>query len=103
MRFGIVAFHLTLLTAVTASPAGAQGVGTAVVERNVNLRRDPSTTQPRIRLLKPPDELELLDSVRTNDYYHVRTASDEEGWVWARNVRVETDSELAIVAATIAG
>jgi hypothetical protein len=60
------------------------------VERNVNLRRAPSTTQPRIRLLLPPDELELLDTATVNDYYHVVHAeSNDTGWVWARNVRLE--------------
>ncbi|MGH7711067.1 MAG: SH3 domain-containing protein [Gemmatimonadaceae bacterium] len=55
-----------------------------VVERNVNLRRDPSTNQTPIRLLVPTDELELLDSAKTNNYYNVfRAESGDTGWVWA--------------------
>src|SRR5688572_20899653 len=60
-----------------------------VVERNVNLRRDPSSNQAPIMLLLPPEELELLEPTRTNNYYHVvRAESADTGWVWANNVRV---------------
>jgi hypothetical protein len=63
---------------------------TVVVERNVNLRRDPSTNQPPIRLLEPPEELELQDSTKVNGYYRVvRVESADTGWVWAPNVRLE--------------
>lgn len=61
-----------------------------VVERNVNLRRDPSTSHPRIRLLLPPDELELRDPATVNNFYPViRAESNDTGWVWAHNVRIE--------------
>jgi hypothetical protein len=86
------------LSAIAATPAAAQSVGTVIVERNVNLRRDPSTAQPRIRLLLPPDELDLLDSLKTNDYYHVQSPNDEEGWVWSRNVKVVPAPPPAILA-----
>lgn len=75
-----------LLLAVT-QVAGAQQV--VVVERNVNLRRDPSSNHAPIMLLLPPEELELLDSAKTNNYYPVfRAESLDTGWVWASNVRV---------------
>lgn len=62
---------------------------TVLVKRNVNLRRDPSTSQPPYRLLLPPEELVLRDTAKTNNYYHVyRAESDEDGWVWANNVEV---------------
>ncbi len=74
--------------ALAIAPAMAQVV---VVQRNVNLRPTPSAAQPPIRLLRPPDELELLDPAKTNNYYHVRRAeSGLEGWVWANNVRLDT-------------
>ncbi len=60
----------------------------AVVKRNVNLRRDPSTANPPIRLLHPRDEISLLEPNRTNRYYHVVTADGVEGWVWGNNIRV---------------
>jgi hypothetical protein len=74
---------------------------TVLVQRNVNLRRDPSTNQPPIRLLRPPEELDLLDTAKTNNYYRVhRDESDESGWVWANNVRLMADSGDA---STLAG
>ncbi len=79
---------LLLGAAALAATAFAQEV--VVVERNVNLRRDPSTGQPPIRLLLPPEELELRDPAKVNNYYHVvRAESNDTGWVWANNVRVE--------------
>jgi uncharacterized protein YgiM (DUF1202 family) len=61
---------------------------TAVVSRNVNLRSDPSTSQPAIELLKPPTTLEVLDPTLQSGYLHVRTSDGNEGWVWTRNVNV---------------
>lgn len=61
---------------------------TASVTRNVNLRPDPSTNLPPIRRLGPGDVLELLSATPQSGYYHVRTADGQEGWVWARSVRV---------------
>jgi len=81
---------LLLVGVVLVTPVAGQ---TVLVQRNVNLRRDPSTEHPPLRLLRPPEELELLDSLKTNNYYHVRRAeSDETGWVWANNVRIVRDS-----------
>jgi hypothetical protein len=79
---GLLAFFFAL----TASSAFAQD---ATVTKNVYLRPDPSTSNTPIRKLLPSDELELIEATQTNGYYHVRTEDgDEEGWVWARNVRV---------------
>ena len=72
---------LVLSCLIAVSSADGQAVGRVSVERNVNLRRDPSTTQNPIRLLLPPDTLALLDSVRTAGYLHVLTSDDENGWV----------------------
>lgn len=65
---------------------------TVEVTRNVNLRPSPSTQQAAIRTLRPPDEAQLLDTARVNNYYHVRTEADEEGWVWSPNVHVVVDT-----------
>lgn len=79
------------LGCVSAFPATALAQQMIVVERNVNLRADPSTGHPAIRLLLPPEELELQDSTRVNGYlFVVRAESHDTGWVWARNVRFET-------------
>jgi hypothetical protein len=60
----------------------------AIVKRNVNLRADPSSSNPPMLLLKPPDRLKLLEAGPTNGYLHVETADFEEGWVWANNVEI---------------
>ena len=75
-----------ILLTVCASSAGAQ---TATVSRNVNLRPEQSTVEPPIRLLTPSEPpLQLLDANLLDGYYHVKTASGEEGYVWAKNVKV---------------
>jgi hypothetical protein len=70
---------------VWAAPVAAQ---TLLVTRDVNLRRDPSTAHPRIILLRPPDEVDLLDTVTMNGYRHIVTEEDDSGWVWSHNVRL---------------
>jgi hypothetical protein len=61
----------------------------AIVERNVNLRRDPSTDQPPITKLTPEARLQHLEPATHLGYYHVGTSVGDECWVWAHNVRVE--------------
>jgi uncharacterized protein YraI len=46
---------LALLFILISFPVGLALAQEAVVTRNVNLRRDPSTNRPPIRLLVPPD------------------------------------------------
>jgi hypothetical protein len=82
LRAAATAFALLL----AVSSAVAQ---TATVDRNVNLRRDSSTDQAPIRLLKPPTKLQLLQSAQDDGYYNVRTAEGQEGWVWAKNVTID--------------
>ncbi len=55
---------------------------TAVVTRNVNLRPTPSSAHTPIRLLMPDETLTLITTTTVNGYYHVRTAQNEEGWVY---------------------
>ena len=74
----------TLMLAFT-SLASAQ---TVMVQRNVNLRADPSTDNPALTLLMPPAALTLLEGMKHAGYYHVRTPANQEGWVWAKNVTV---------------
>jgi hypothetical protein len=72
--------------------AGGAEAQSAVVKRNVNLRDGPSTATAATRLLLPGEELVLLEPDRTHGYYEVRTASGEEGFVWANNIRVLADA-----------
>lgn len=60
----------------------------ATVTRNVNLRSDPSTANPPIRLLSPPEKLTLIEAGTTSGYYHVKTQDGVEGWAWGRNLQV---------------
>jgi len=66
----------------------AAGAQTAVVTHNAYLRTGPSSTHAKIRKLQPPDELMILDAQKSNDYYEVRTAGGEHGWVWSHNVQL---------------
>jgi uncharacterized protein YraI len=77
---------LAILSLLVATVASAQSVQ---VSRNVNLRSDPSTEYPAIRLLTPSEPpLTLVEPAQDSGYYHVRTAGGEEGYVWGRNVTV---------------
>lgn len=69
---------------------------TAVVQRNVNLRIDPSIDQPPITLLMPPAKLKLLEMMKQAGYLHVRTPDGKEGFVWAKNVTVSDEVAPAI-------
>jgi len=66
------------------------------VTGNVNLRGDPSTTNPPIELMHPRSILTLLDSTPQNGFYHVKAADGQEGWVWSKNI-----SLAAVAGATI--
>src|SRR2546429_9076621 len=62
---------------------------TVTVVHNVNLRLDPSTEYPAVRLLTPSEPpLTLLEAIPQSGYYHVRTSAGEDGYVWGREVRV---------------
>ena len=73
---------------VTAATAFGQ---TATVTRNANLRPDPSSSNKPLALLAPPTTLTLLDTNKTSGYYHVKTADDKEGWVWAKDVQITAE------------
>ncbi len=69
---------------------------TLQVTHNVNLRSDPSTEHPSLGLLKPPLQLTQLQPDQEDGYYFVRTPVGEEGWVWAKNVRLVTEPEAVV-------
>jgi hypothetical protein len=78
---------LLLLVGISASGTNA------VVKRKVNLRPDPSSGNTPIVLLRPPDEVELIEADPSNGYYHVRMEDGEEGWLYGKNIQiVETAS-----------
>ncbi len=68
------------------------------------MRRDPSTARPPLRRLLPTDELELLEPAAVNDFYHVvHIESGDTGWVWARNVRIESGPAINALLTAAAG
>lgn len=82
-----------------ATGAGAQ---TLSVIRNVNLRPDPSSEYPPIRLLttaEPP--LTLVEAMVESGYYRVKTSTGEEGYVWSRYVRVSVGPAPSAQAVTV--
>src|ERR1035441_6075821 len=84
-RFAFTVGFVGFLLLLVVFPLHAQQ---AEVTRNVNLRADPSADNPPIRLLMPPEQVQLLESSETSGYYHVHTSQAEDGWVWAKNVHV---------------
>lgn len=78
--------RLSLLVVATFAVCGFASAQTVVVQKNVNLRIDASTTTAPITLLTPPAALTLLEPDTQNGFYHVRTPTSQVGWVWAKNV-----------------
>lgn len=75
---------------------------TATVTRDVNLRPDPSSSNTPLALLAPPTTLTLLDPTKTSGYYHVKTADNKEGWVWAKDVQITTETPATPSTVTVA-
>jgi hypothetical protein len=76
---------LPLLFLLLSAGVAAQ---TAVVQRNVNLRPDPSTNNAPIEKLTPGTQIQLLDPAPTNGFLHAQVA-DQAGWVWSKNVQLQ--------------
>lgn len=73
---------------ILAGVCGSLPAQEATANRNVNLRRDPSTSSPVIAHLVKGDRLTLVDATASSGFYHVRTENDQVGWVWAKYVTV---------------
>jgi hypothetical protein len=80
---------LTLVTYALIVAPSLLGAQIVTVERNVNLRPDPSSQHEPLRKLEPPEVAALLNTVRVNRYYNVRTVEGLDGWVWSANVSVD--------------
>lgn len=77
---------MLVVLALLAQTAVAQQV---TVQHDANLRRDPSTAHPPVRLLRPGEPpLTMLDTGTHHGYYHVVTARAESGYVWTKLVAV---------------
>ncbi|MGB8475357.1 MAG: SH3 domain-containing protein [Candidatus Acidiferrum sp.] len=60
----------------------------ATANRNVILRRDPTTASPALEHLLKGARLTLVDATPDSGFYHVKTEDDQVGWVFARYVSV---------------
>jgi hypothetical protein len=69
---------------------------------STNLRRDPSTQQPAIRLVQPNELLRLVEPAPRAGYYHIITPDGQDGWVWGRAAVIVDASRPAQVAAPAA-
>jgi SH3 domain-containing protein len=58
--------------------------GTA--NRNVILRRDPSTGSPALEHLDKGSRVTLVDATSSAGFFHVRTEDDQVGWVYAKYI-----------------
>jgi hypothetical protein len=65
---------------------------TATTNRNVILRRDPSTASVALAHLSQGARLTLADDGPTSGFYHVRTEDDQVGWVWSKYVTLSGPS-----------
>jgi len=76
---------------------------TAEVKRRVDLRSGPSMSAQRVFPLQPGDEVQIIDSQPTDDFYHVQTEDGHEGWVAARNITIKQQppEDAAVAAAAI--
>ena len=60
----------------------------ATVNRNVILRRDPSTASPVLAHLSKGARVTLVDASPDSGFYHVRTEDDQVGWIFAKYVSI---------------
>jgi hypothetical protein len=67
---------------------------TAVVSRNVYLRADPSTQNQPITKLLPGDTVQLIEPSDISGFFHVRTSTNETGYIWSRNVHIEASGPV---------
>jgi Bacterial SH3 domain len=65
---------------------------TATTNRNVILRRNPSTASVALAHLSQGARLTLVDDAPTSSFYHVRTEDDQVGWVWSKYVTLSGPS-----------
>lgn len=68
--------------------------------RNSRLYDEPSSRSDRIRVLHPGEQVTQLDVPARGGYVRVRTAADEEGWVYERHVTVLTVAPVSSPART---
>lgn len=79
----VVSLGLALL-ALSLSVSAQQ----ATANRNVVLRRDPSTSSPALEHLVKGTRVTLVDASADSGFYHARTEDDQIGWVFSKFITV---------------
>lgn len=70
------------------SLAGSLRAQEGNTNRNVILRRDPSTASPALAHLSKGSRVALVDETPDSGFYHVRTEDDQVGWIYAKYVKL---------------
>jgi hypothetical protein len=78
------AMWIMLLVACPSSAWAQQGTA----NRNVILRRDPSTSSPALEHLPQGARVTLVDASPDSGFYHVRTEDDQVGWVFSKYINL---------------
>lgn len=100
----LVLFILAFATATFAQSDEFVPLPTIAVEKEVNLRRGPSTARARLKVLKPAMELRLVDATPVDGFYRVIFGKGRLGWVWSKNVQIPAAvSTAAATPAAAAG
>ena len=89
--------RLLLLVLLWVGLVAAQ---TATVTKNANLRPDPSTANDPVEKLTPPAQVQLIEPNATGGYFHVKAADGQAGFVWGRNIHVQTGPSGSTASST---
>jgi len=88
MRITALAWLLTVVMASLAAQVPDHTPTTATVSRDAILHKRPSSSSGVVSHLTVGTKLGLLAPRPTMNYYHVRTAQGDEGWIWSRNIHI---------------
>lgn len=90
------AIWILLLATCPCSALAQQGSA----NRNVILRRDPSTSSPALAHLRQGARVTLVDTNPASGFYHVRTEDDQVGWVFSKYITLSQPPAEAAMSAT---
>ena len=91
------------LTVVVGVAPSAAAQATLVVHHNANLRADHNTQSTITDHLEPGDEVTTVDPDKTTGFWHVRTVTGVDGWIYQTLVHVaEQDAVPTAPAPTAA-
>jgi uncharacterized protein YgiM (DUF1202 family) len=91
-----------LVLAFISVTANAQTTPTATVSRNAILRTGPSASSGSVSHVPFGTKLTLLAPHPTANYYRVRTALGDEGWIWSHNIKIDADTALPMSTSSTA-